>query len=452
MTEKNRDILLRCIKGMSVRKPKSSNWDHISGQLVQYDAKQFITKNKGKLPKYTAPAGAWENISTAIPATSVALFFSSFKGRMITTSVILLGIIAAWLIFSGTEEKPLETIVFKAYPTGTPRQEETSEATIIQNKSNIIQQDIDVESHGTSEAEVIEENPFTPAPPPLQNNYTQHKQNTAKLLILETYYKKKIEQTSSNIPGRIIQDKDPAAVKGFEYYEGPVKGQIKAGISYSLKWIQQPEQQGMSIPENLSSYGLELLYEKKRWFFKTGLEYLGWKEKGNYTIDYDQFQLVYQYNYVDSAHVDPVNGHITYFTTEASVYDSVSEHSISQAHNEYKMLQIPLLIGYKFLKTEHFHIGIIGGIGIDIRLSGKQFTPSFDEKYSTIKNTHNSLQYRTGNNWRLIGGFEAGYIIGKNWELYAEPSYQWYMKPPYSPENTRGFGLFNIKFGLRYVF
>jgi hypothetical protein len=49
-------------------------------------------------------------------------------------------------------------------------------------------------------------------------------------------------------------------------------------------------------------------------------------------------------------------------------------------------------------------------------------------------------------------GLEAAYHLTPAWELFAEPGYQWYMKPVYAPDNTNGLGLFNIKLGLRYIF
>ena len=94
----------------------------------------------------------------------------------------------------------------------------------------------------------------------------------------------------------------------------------------------------------------------------------------------------------------------------------------------------------------------MGGIGFDIRLSGKQFVPVFNNENASVTEVRNSLQYRTGNNWRIILGMEAGYRLSKHWELYIEPSYQQYMKPFYAPENSKGIGLFKIKAGLRYLF
>lgn len=238
-----------------------------------------------------------------------------------------------------------------------------------------------------------------------------------------------------------------------EYYDKTrFETQFKAGAYYALNQFQQIEQENMSIPLSISSLGLDFVVEKHRWILKTGFEYLGWKEYGDYRIDYRQNQMVYQYNYVDSAFINTFSGQVTYFTSDRQVFDSVSGQRSEQASYRYRILQIPLLAGYRIIERGNFNISIIAGLGIDIRISGKQFTPVFSEEDASITEVSNSLQYRAINNWRVIGGLGLAYSLDKRWEIYVEPSYQQYMKPLYAPENTKGMGLFKVKAGIHFTF
>jgi hypothetical protein len=195
-----------------------------------------------------------------------------------------------------------------------------------------------------------------------------------------------------------------------------------------------------------------LKLEKHNWFLKTGIEYLSWEEKGTYNIDYNQNQLVYQYNYVDSANINTSSGEITYFTSEREVYDSLPGQLSDEAGYNYRMLDIPILVGYRIVDRTKFRFALIGGMGFDIRIAGKKFTPVFNEEDASITGITSNLQYRTSNNWRLIGGIELSYYFSKSMEIYLEPSYQQYMKPLYSNDNTKGLRSFKMKAGLRYSF
>ena len=116
------------------------------------------------------------------------------------------------------------------------------------------------------------------------------------------------------------------------------------------------------------------------------------------------------------------------------------------------MLQIPLIIGYKFIEHSKFKLALLGGAGFDFNISGKQITPAFNEENAEITRITNNIIYRTKINWRLIFGLNVDYKIAERWSLYAEPTYQQYMTPLYSPDDIKGTGMFNIEVGIKYSF
>jgi len=459
MIEKNRNILSDAISRMPVRKPKASGWSGVSGGLDQIDAGVFISNNASKLPKYEAPANAWNKIAAGLPS-SQAPFFTTLFGRLLAGTLIIGGIIISYFLFTvseGSNETILSdkaSLPVKIEEISAPQQQKNEELSAtaplqsVKDKPDVITpENVEIENI-VPEAEIIS----TVAPPPPVIISPTPPLETNDIKILTPIEAGLLE---SDGPRKSLQEAEvitPMKPEDTDYVKDMTRAEFKAGVFYAFKRYQNIEEEGMDIPQNQSSFGLELSYKKGKWFFKTALAYVGWEEKGDYTFDYNQNQLVYQYDYVDSTYINPNNGFVNYFTTENFVYDSVSGQQQDQASYKYQMLQIPLMVCYSLFERRNFSIGVLGGVGFDIRLSGKQFVPAFNQDESTVKDVNNSLKYRTSNNWRLIGGLELGYIFASRWELYAEPSYQYYMKPLYSPDNTTGVGLLNIKFGLRYIF
>ena len=463
MIEKNRNILSNALKDMPVRSPKATNWDHISNDLDQIETSAFISETKSKLPKHKAPEDAWANIASGL-ASPASSFFNSLTGRLITASVLLGGIIGAYFLF--TSPSPLHNEIEEQIPV--------PEVSVHDQAKEVQQHEINakVEVSELSQANDAPQNEiiFIPASngpdltqntqEPRFNNIVYFNDDNSNTRIKSGEKLNKLEpvppgqltaSAKNNKKPRYYTSRSDKSYSDY-YMQDPSKPKFKFGIFYSYKQFQDIDQEGMDIPQHLSSFGIDLYYETHKWFFKTGLEYLSWEEKGNYTFDYDQNQMIYQYNYVDSVLVNTGNNQITYYTSEKQVFDSIPLQKSDQVIYNYQILQIPILIGYKLVEHSKFNLAIIGGIGCDLRISGKQFTPVFNEESSTITDINNSLEYRSNINWRLIGGVEIDYILTNKWGLYAEPTYQQYMKPLYVPNTSKGVGLFSIKVGIKYSF
>jgi len=459
MIEKNRDILSDAINEMPVRKPKASVWSSVSGGLDHIDAGEFISNNASKLPEYKAPTNAWNKIAAGLPSAP-APFFPTLFWKLLAGTLIIGGIIISYFLFTVSEGSSETFLSDKtSFPVKTeeisaPQQQKDTELSkttplqSIKDQTDVITpENVEIEN---IVPEAMMASTVVPPPPVIISPTPPVETNDIKILT-------PIEAglLESDGPRKILLETEvitPMKPEDTDYVKDMTRAEFTAGVFYAFKRYQIIEEEGMDIPQNQSSFGLEVSYKKDKWFFKTGLDYVGWEEKGDYTFDYDQNQLVYQYDYVDSTYINPNNGFVNYFTTENFVYDSVSGQQQDQASYKYQMLQIPLMVGYSLFERRNFSIGVLGGVGFDIRLSGKQFVPAFNQDESTVKDVNTSLKYRTSNNLRLIGGLEFGYVFASRWELYAEPSYQYYMKPLYSPDNTTGVGLLNIKFGLRYIF
>lgn len=449
MIEMNRDILSDAINKMPVRKPKTSNWKHIASGLEQAEAAFFLARNTGKLPRYQAPAGAWDKVAAGLPAAGSA-FIGSITGKIIIVLLAFGGLLTAYFLLDlPADEQSTEDI--RSAAQAQPDQKNPGAA----SAENMIALP-SVEKHiQTREAVPVKDMENTSAagvlvPPGMKAGMPDH--NRPEPLRLAA--KRELCLYAGATGDKQPRMRRPLVNEGteVEYAGDAPASSFKIGAYYSFKHYQNTGGELMSVPQNQSSAGIDLTYEKGKWLLRTGIEYLSWDEKGIYTYNYDQNQLVYQYNYVDSTSIDPVNGSVTYFTSEQEVYDSVAVQKNGEAINSYKMLQIPLLAGYRFIDKGKTSLSLVGGIGVDIRLSGKQFIPVFNERNSTLREVSSSMKYRAGHNWRVVLGLEAKYRFAQGFELYGEPGYQWYMKPLYAPDNTAGLGLFNMKIGIRYEF
>jgi hypothetical protein len=451
MIEKNRDILSDAIKKMPVRKASPSNWEGISHGLDQANADALISENISGLPLHKAPAGSWNRIAASLPYTSLT-FFQSLWGKLIISTIIIGGLTLTYLLTRNnaeestrvTDQVSFSSTVSETNHSGTQMDQAEENSPVIASEEIKVEL-TPLSSSGEDNIEVI----FA-EPPVFKNDDI-----SASMPGLSRIDRKEagpfLVREEQNISFK-TSIKAPEKKLQIDYARSASRFKIKAGVFVAYKNYQDIQHPDMTIPQKMLSAGIDLSLEKQKLILQAGIEYLSWEEQGNYIIDYRQNQLVYQYNYVDSTFIDPYNGRVTYFTTEKGVYDSVPGTLNDETAYRYKVLQFPVMIGYKFLDRGNFSAGILGGLGFDIRLSGKQFVPVFSLDESSVTEVNNKLEYRVFNNWRLLLAMDLGYHFAKNWELYAEPGYQWYMKPLYTPQDTKGVGLFNIKLGLRVSF
>jgi len=458
MIEKNRDILSRAIKDMEQRSPDASAWHSIADRLDHLDALAFSEKAKQSLPEHKAPQGTWTGIAAKLPPATYS-FWSGIAGKIIAGIAIVGAVTLAYIFFPAGEEGSIP------------------ETDIINKSPQIVNNDTPPQIQIHDDNTGPERNAIKP---PVEKLEPVEKQSVSPgeepSLSAPNDVPKDLEVPASSVIERAGHDRlmpishvhlffvqDPRAIEKrenmtqpqlpSEYYDPDrMKIKFKAGAFYAFGRSAFLADKGMTVPQIFSSGGIDLRISKEKWSLTSGLEYLGWTEKGNYLVDYDRYQLVYQYNYVDSALINTFSGEVTYYTSEKEVYDSIPGRYEGESSYRYRILQVPILLGYKLFERGSFSLTVMAGIGVDIRLSGRQYVPAFDSESATISDVRNSLQYRTLNNWRLIGGAEIAYQVARRWEIYVQPSYQQYMKPMYLPENTKGTGLFKVQAGFHFLF
>jgi hypothetical protein len=237
-----------------------------------------------------------------------------------------------------------------------------------------------------------------------------------------------------------------------DYYRERKKFDISLGVSYGWMQFNEVHPENMVLPESVPSLGLDLLFEKDRYYLKTGLGYTSWEESADYKFQYNKHEVVYEYQYVDSASYIPATNQITYFTTEQQVYDSVFYQKPDVVRNQYRVLQIPLIFGYKLLETKKWMIGLNVGIGADFNISSTKFTPLFDESQSSLVGVENHMIYRPTINWRMMAGAGLFYRLSNRISLYLEPGFDIYLNTVYPGTDLKNVSYYEIKFGILYRF
>ena len=482
MIEKNRDILKKVLNDLPKRKAASSNWKDISGSLDHLDAKQFFSKNVSSLPKYKAPANAWQGIEKGLKSPLFSFASSRFI-KIGSIAVIATALIISFVLFlpdrnKNTENKSELSVLKSGEQTqidniSAKEIEKEQSGDVIPDK-DIIEENRETEiittnkvSGNGSNSPIIksgkEDSDFFNS---ILTDKSKRKKKSSPILrkkdqenTFQNHKLKRIKSRNKIFPdfkfiSNILIQKRKKQGKPFswDYYKKQNAKDFYIGGYYSLINYQNVTVNEMEIPESVSTFGLEVIMEKRKFFFKTGVSYLSWKEKAKYTFNYNQNELVYSYNYVDSAFMDLASGDIEYYTTLKDVFDSVNHQLSDKTKYRYRLLQIPLIVGYKIIENQNFIISLNGGIGFDIRISGQEYLPMFNQEESQIIGTINYLDYRYKLNCRLISGVSVYYKISNKFSFYLEPSYQQYLKSVYKNTRLKNVSYFEIKSGVVYKF
>lgn len=467
MIEKNRHILKQSLNDLPGKKADKSNWAGISGSLDELDGNRFLSNNLSSLPAHKAPESAWTGIMAGIGKPWYALTGDGAIKIGSLAAVITALVIGAVFLFSDRSEKAGQTQneffseTTNNPPSGIDQSEEKISSVPTAKEEDQIKSEhiLPAKPKNYAIAEKEKRNTNSPAetapqdlnsPSPDQQYSEQQSAQKENQELISPARKSTFGVSHERV---LLNRKKIRNISSEDdYYKKPQHPDISLGAHLSILNFQNGDIPQMELPESASSFGLEIMMEYRKFFIKMGLSYLSLEDKAQYTFNYKQQELIYSYNYVDSALYNPFSGSIDYFTTDKDVYDSVAHQQADQIRYRYRVLQIPLMAGYKLIRNNHFMISINGGVGADIRLGGNSFTPVFNESNSSITGTENHLEYRFGLNWRVIAGFGLYYKISGNFSFYLEPSYQQYLKSVYENASLDKATYIEFKSGLIYKF
>lgn len=469
MMEKNRDIFKQALTDLPNHKADPKNWEALSASLDALDASRFIHTNKAGLPRHKAPAGAWNGIEQGLQAS----FWTGTTGLAIKIGSVVLftaTVITAVLFYNARENvpKPIETPVLESQQSeisAVPEQpvrssgkgEEAFQASNKKQNSVGLEPVEDPKERIGNEYDEIR----TASLPTLTSNSMGFpRKNSVSgsslsekplpgMLSALNVKTLPIHPQLTYIPENYASGK--SRIRN-DYYQEKRRFDISLGAFYGWMYYNDVNPESMHVPDAVSSVGLDLFFEKDRFYIKTGLGFTSWEESADYEFRYNKNELVYEYLYVDSAAFVPGTNQITYFTTEQEVYDSVYYKKPDVVRNQYRVLQVPLIFGYKLVESRKWMIGMNVGLGADFNISSKIFKPLFSESESSLVGVENHMVYRPTINWRLMAGAGVFYRLSGRISFYLEPGFDVYLNALYPGTELQNASYYEVKFGILYKF
>ena len=199
------------------------------------------------------------------------------------------------------------------------------------------------------------------------------------------------------------------------------------------------------------SAGADVQLNIRNWYIQTGLSYSTYSDNRNY-------------NYTFKA-IDSLQSYFTNDTTWGWVYDppdigkpivlSVDStfvpvyNEINEGINQWKYLEIPILVGYTF-HANRFSIDIGTGFSYGLLLSASGNLPSLTEENLFIDLSGLESQMKR-HNFNYIIQIGAAYHLTPQWSLVFQPYYKQNLRSVFEnnyPVDQR-FKAFSIKFGLK---
>jgi len=196
-------------------------------------------------------------------------------------------------------------------------------------------------------------------------------------------------------------------------------------------------------------------YHFSRFSVGTGIS-LGYVfDDGKYLIDYRSKDSIGYYESVVGFTVNPLNPNEISYTTELkNVYDSIQHIADDQTRNRYTYLQIPVLLGYRFMETQRLGITVLAGPAVSFLIGKREAKPYVDYPNARIIRIENNTPNRISTSWQLWLSMRIDYRINKMISVFAEPTYKYTFKAieipgegTFSNANSIGLGI-----GLQFNF
>ena len=199
---------------------------------------------------------------------------------------------------------------------------------------------------------------------------------------------------------------------------------IRAAIYYSPEWIFN----ALVVNHYVNNMGLEASFKFGPYSVRTGAglsinngyndmvvekrPYLG----GYQSLDY----ITYQW---DAKHYYLVP---TIHTTWKDVYDTVIHYSYLNREKQYIYLQVPLILGYDFLRHRNFSMGIRFGPTMSVLLQSKDMTGNYDPGKDKLVVINDVAPERIHLNWQAMAGINAAFRVSGMLFIEIEPEFRYY--------------------------
>jgi len=239
----------------------------------------------------------------------------------------------------------------------------------------------------------------------------------------------------SEIISPIPQTKDEPKKEEEKSPEYEPKGHFDLGAYYAPEWMFNT----LEGEKYANNFGVEGTFHFGNYSIRTGIGLSITKGTNELSINYNDF--LGSFSQLDSVIFvwDASHTHLipTYYFTTTSVWDSLMKTQQARLIKRYTYLQVPLILGYDFLRTQHFSIGLRAGPVISFLLKTEQISDNYDPGKDHIIQINQITPDRIQTNWQFIGGINAGFGITRRLWLEIEPDVRYYFNSVYEkPANN----------------
>ena len=179
-----------------------------------------------------------------------------------------------------------------------------------------------------------------------------------------------------------------------------------------------------------NSFGFEFQFRPfhPKYVIRTGLGISLSPGEYNYGIDY--YEYMGSYLHLDSVTFTLAedNFHLlpSYHQTEREVYDSEVQTQYTSTDKRFAYLYIPVMLGYDFIRKDHFTFGLRAGPSVSLLLNKKASQPQYNLGENQLVGVNQITPEREVMNWQVSGGLNLTFIGKNNYFIEAEPSFNYF--------------------------
>lgn len=197
-------------------------------------------------------------------------------------------------------------------------------------------------------------------------------------------------------------------------------------VKYSYDWqFRKNNEQG----EN--ALGLEGKIQKGRFSVRLGAAISTTSGSSNCQVLYNDY--LGRFKKLDSISFawDENHYHLvpSYHTSESNVWDSTVKTDYYKISNTYRLIRVPLVIGYNFIQRDKFSLGLNTGVAMSFCLDKKKVSGEYSAGQNRLIAIKQEDDEYARNNFYLIGDLTASYAITRRLYLDLEPHFNYLLNP-----------------------
>ena len=256
--------------------------------------------------------------------------------------------------------------------------------------------------------------------------------------------------TTSADSGTSIMNKEPGTIASSDTLQN---NNLRRAVEKDRRWIPNigfyytPEWMfnTMEGSKFVNNFGVEGTFHFGRFSVRTGAGLSVAKGTNELTVEYNDF--LGAYNKLDSmkfAWNDPSHQYIpTYYMTQQDIWDSLLKLDYPKVIKRYTYIQIPLIMGYDFWRSEKFSVGFRVGPVMSVLLTTKQLSGEYYPGTKRIVSINDITPGQVNLNWQIMGGLNASINLTRNLILEIEPCGRYYFNSVYEKpvNNTKPWSL-----------